>query len=196
MKFDHFPSAVTGSETNESPAGFPARSEMVPDPEPPGWSETRKRFLEDVRQRGGAATIPGCPPDITIEKVEQAWPAFWKCMREALRVARQKDCPPGVDLEDGLMAMRELEKMVRESFVGLSARSAPPRRRLTTRSARRRGRPATKNAPGARAARPRGAEGRRPDARGRVSPLFQRGGRGDGVEAYRSRPRQLQGLGA
>ena len=37
-------------------------------------------------------------------------------MREALRVARQKDCPPGVDLEDGLMAMRELEKMVRESF--------------------------------------------------------------------------------
>ena len=39
-------------------------------------------------------------------------------------------------------------------------------------------------------------EGRRPDARGRVSPPFQRGGRRDGVEAYRSRPRQLQGLGA
>jgi hypothetical protein len=37
-------------------------------------------------------------------------------MREALRVARQKDCPPGVDLEDGLMAMRKLEKMVRDSF--------------------------------------------------------------------------------
>jgi hypothetical protein len=37
-------------------------------------------------------------------------------MREALRVARQKDCPPGVDLEDVLMVMRELGKMVRESF--------------------------------------------------------------------------------
>ena len=80
------------------------------------WLEERKRFLEDVRLRGDAARIPRCPPDITIEKVKQGWPVFWKCMREALRVARQKDCPPGLDLEDGLMAMRELEKMVRESF--------------------------------------------------------------------------------
>jgi hypothetical protein len=62
-----------------------------------------------------AASIPGCPPDITIEKVEQAWPTVWKCMREALRVVRQKDCPPGVDLEVGLMAIREFGKMVRES---------------------------------------------------------------------------------
>ena len=91
---------------------------------------------------GSAARIPCCPPDITIEKVRQGWPVFWKCMREALRVARQKDCPPGVDLEDGLMAMRELEKMVRESFRWLKrverspAKAAYDKKRAPQRAAR------------------------------------------------------------
>jgi hypothetical protein len=106
MKSDDLQSGVADSDANESPTRE-------------AFLEERKRFLEDVRLRGGAARIPFCPPDITIEKVRQGWPAFWKCMREALRAARQKDCPPGVDLEDGLMAMRELEKMVRESFRSL-----------------------------------------------------------------------------
>ena len=63
-------------------------------------------------------------------------------MREALRVARQKDCPPGVDLEDGLMAMRELEKMVRESFRWLKrverspAKTAYDKKRAPQRAAR------------------------------------------------------------
>jgi hypothetical protein len=103
MDSDHLPSGVAGSETSESPT-------------PEAWLEERKRFLEDVRLRGGAARIPCCPPDITIKKVEEAWPAIWRCMREDLRTVRQKDCPPGVGLEDGLMAIREFEKIVRESF--------------------------------------------------------------------------------
>jgi hypothetical protein len=129
MKLDDLPSGIAGSETIESPT-------------PEGWPEERKRFLEDVRLLGDAATIPFCPPDITIEKVKQGWPVFWKCMREALRAARQKDCPPGVDLEDGLMAMRELEKMVRDSFRRLkrversSAKATYDRRRAPERAAR------------------------------------------------------------
>jgi hypothetical protein len=103
MKLDDLPSAVANSEANESPT-------------PEAFLEERKRFLEDVRLRGDAASLPRCPPDMTIEKLRQGWPIFWKCMREALRAARQKDCPPGVDLEDVLMVMRELEKMVRDSF--------------------------------------------------------------------------------
>jgi hypothetical protein len=103
MNLDDRPSGLAGSESNESPTSE-------------AWLAERKRFLEDIRLQGSVARIPRCPPDITIEKVRQGWPVFWKCMREALRVARQKDCPPGVDPEDGLMAMRELEKMVRESF--------------------------------------------------------------------------------
>jgi hypothetical protein len=103
MNLDDLPSGFAGSESNESPTSE-------------AWLAERKRCLEDVRLRGDAAKLPFCPPDITIEKVKQGWPAFWKCMREALHVARQKDCPPGLDLEDGLMAMRELEKMVREGF--------------------------------------------------------------------------------
>ena len=63
-------------------------------------------------------------------------------MREALRVARQKDCPPGVDLEDGLMAMREFEKVVRESFGWLKrversiAKAAYDKKRAPKRAAR------------------------------------------------------------
>ena len=95
MNLDDLPSGVTDSE----PTGTPTREAFL---------EARKRFLEDVRLRGDAANLPFCPPDITIEKVKQGWPVFWKCMREALCVARQKDCPPGLDLEDGLMVMREI----------------------------------------------------------------------------------------
>jgi hypothetical protein len=103
MKLEDLPSGVADPESTETPTRE-------------AWLEERKRFLEDVRLRGDAANLPFCPPDITIEKVWQGWPVFWKCMREALRVARQKDCPPGLGLEDGFMAMRELEKMVREGF--------------------------------------------------------------------------------
>jgi hypothetical protein len=53
---------------------------------------------------------------MTIEKIEEAWPAIWNCIREAHRTVRQKDCPPGVDVEKGFMAVREFDKVVRESF--------------------------------------------------------------------------------
>jgi hypothetical protein len=85
-------------------------------PTPEEFSELRRKFLEEVRLRGGAATLPGCPPDITIEKLKQAWPLFRECMRNARRVLRQKDLPPGLDLEDGIMVMREFEKLVRQSL--------------------------------------------------------------------------------
>jgi hypothetical protein len=129
MKLDDLPPGVADSKANESPTRE-------------AFLEERKRFLEDIRLLGEAATIPFCPPDMTIEKLKQGWPVFWKCMREALRVARQKDCPPGVDLEDGLMAMRELEKMVRDSFRRLkrversSAKATYDRRRAPERAAR------------------------------------------------------------
>jgi hypothetical protein len=103
MKLDDLPSGVTDLEANESPTRE-------------AFLEARKRFLEDVRLLGDAATIPFCPPDMTIEKLKQGWPAVGGVMREALRGVRQKHCPPAVDLEDGFMAMRELEKMVREGF--------------------------------------------------------------------------------
>ena len=140
MDLDHLPSGVAGSETNEGPT-------------PEALLEERKRFLEDVRLLGDAATIPYCPPDMTIEKPKQGWPAFWNCMREALRAARQRDCPPGLDLEDGLMAMRELEKMVRESFRSLKRVEHSLAKAAYDRGeARRRGWPATKNARDARVA--------------------------------------------
>jgi hypothetical protein len=129
MKLDDLPLGVADSEANESPTRE-------------AFLEETKRFLEDVRLLGDGATIPFCPPDMTIEKLKQGWPVFWKCMREALRAARQKDCPPGVDLEDGLMAMRELEKMVRDSFRRLkrversSAKATYDRRRAPERAAR------------------------------------------------------------
>jgi hypothetical protein len=85
-------------------------------PTPKEFAQLRRNFSEDIRLRGHAANVPGCPPDITIEKLKQAWSAIWKCIREALRVVRQKHCPPGVDLEDCLIAMREFKKMVQESF--------------------------------------------------------------------------------
>jgi hypothetical protein len=75
MKLDDLPSGVADSEANESPTRE-------------AFLEERKRFLEDVRLHGDAARPPFCPPDITIEKVKQGWPVFWKCTREALRVAR------------------------------------------------------------------------------------------------------------
>jgi hypothetical protein len=106
------------------------------------FAELRKNFLEDVRLRGSAATVPGCPPDITIEKLEQAWRTIWKCMREALRVVRQKDLPPGFDLEDVLMAMREFKKMMRESFRWIKrverspAKAAYDKKRAAERAAR------------------------------------------------------------
>ena len=114
MKLDDLPSGVAGPET--SPAGPTARSEIEVAAPTEAWLEETKRFLEDVRLRGDAAALPGCPPDMTIEKLRQAWPTIWKCICEALRVVRQKDCPPGVDLEEGLMAMREFGRMVRETF--------------------------------------------------------------------------------
>jgi DNA polymerase type B, organellar and viral len=116
MKSDDLPSVIEDPEMNGDPSGPEARSEIEVRAPPKGWLEERKRFLEEVRLRGSAASIPGCPPDITIEKVEQAWPTVWNCMREALRVVRQKDCPPGVNLEVGLMAIREFGKMVGEGF--------------------------------------------------------------------------------
>ena len=129
MKLDDLPPGVADSKANESPTRE-------------AFLEERKRFLEDVRLLGDAATIPFCPPDMTIEKLKQGWPVFWKCMREALRVARQEDCPPGVDLEDFLMAMRELEKMVRKSFRWLKrverspAKAASDKKRAAERVAR------------------------------------------------------------
>jgi hypothetical protein len=129
MDLNHLPSGVAGSDTNESPT-----SEAL--------LQERERFLEDVRLHGGASRIPRCPPDITIEKVKQGWPVFWKCMREALRAARQKDCPPGVGLEDVLMVMRELEKMVRDCFRRLkrversTAKAASDKKRAAERAAR------------------------------------------------------------
>jgi hypothetical protein len=129
MKSDDLQSGVPDSDANESPTRE-------------AFLEERKRFLEDVRLFGDAATIQFCPPDMTIEKLKQGWPVFWKCMREALRVARQKDCPPGVDLEDGLMAMRKLEKMVRDSFRRLkrmessAAKAASDKKRAAERAAR------------------------------------------------------------
>jgi hypothetical protein len=103
MDLDHLLSGAANSDANESPTRE-------------AFLEERKRFLEDIRLHGGAARIPRCPPDMTIDKLKQGWPIFWKCMREALRVVRQKDLPPGVDLEDVLMVMRELRKMARKSF--------------------------------------------------------------------------------
>ena len=75
-------------------------------------------------------------------------------MREALRVARRKDCPTGVDLEDGLMAMRGFEQMVRESFRWLKRVERSPAKAAydKKRAPHRRGLPATNTAPGARAA--------------------------------------------
>jgi hypothetical protein len=111
-------------------------------PSPKEFEELRRIFLEDIRLRGDAASVPGCPPDMTIEKLKQIWPTIWKCMPEALRVLRQKDCPPGVDLEDGLMAVREFGKMVRESFRWLkrversSAKAAYDKKRAPERAAR------------------------------------------------------------
>src|ERR1700722_175995 len=129
MKFDDLQSGVADSNANESPTLE-------------AFLEERKRFLEDIRLRGGAARIPRCPPNMTIEKLKQGWPVFWNCMREALRAARQKDCPPGVDLEDVLVVMRELEKMVREGFRWLKrverspAKTAYDRKRAPQRVAR------------------------------------------------------------
>jgi hypothetical protein len=93
----------------------PSPGLWVPDPEPTGWSETRKRFLEDLRSLGGAATIPRCPPDITVEKVQEGFPLVLKLLREASRAVRRKDCPPGVELDDALATLREFEKIARES---------------------------------------------------------------------------------
>src|SRR4029077_15272597 len=129
MKLDDLPPGVADSKANEGPTRE-------------AFLEERKRFLEDVRLLGDAATIPFCPPDMTIEKLKQGWPVFWKCMREALRVVRQKDCPPGVNLEDVLMVMRELEKMVRKSFRWLKrvkqspAKAAYDKRRAPERAVR------------------------------------------------------------
>jgi hypothetical protein len=84
---------------------------------------------------------------MTIEKLKQVWPAIWKCMREALRVTRQKDLPPGVDLEDGLMAVREFGKMVRKSFRWMkrversAAKAAYDKKRAPERAARDKERP-------------------------------------------------------
>jgi hypothetical protein len=50
MKSDDDQSGVAGSVSNESPTRE-------------AFLEERKRFLEDVRLRGGAARIPFCPPD-------------------------------------------------------------------------------------------------------------------------------------
>ena len=104
MELDGLLSGVAGSETNENPT----REAFL--------ERKGNAFLKRFACWGCCEDFPPCPPDITIEKVRQGWPVFWKCMREALHVARQEDCPPGVDLEDFLMAMRELEKMVRKSF--------------------------------------------------------------------------------
>ena len=101
------PEEVIASETSVSDPN---------DQNPKGFEELWRIFLEDIRLRGDAAHIPWCTPDITIDKVKRGWPAFWKCIRQALRAARQKDLPPFVDLEQFLMAMREVEKMVRKSF--------------------------------------------------------------------------------
>jgi hypothetical protein len=84
MKLDDLPSGVADSEANESPTRE-------------GFLEARKRFLEDVRLLGDAATIPFSPPGMTIEKLKQGWPEVWGVMGEALRGLRQKHCPPGVD---------------------------------------------------------------------------------------------------
>src|ERR1700722_20667541 len=115
MKFDDLQSGVADSDANENPTHE-------------AFLDERKRFLEDIRLRGGAARIPRCPPDITIDKVREGWPVFRQCMREALRAARQKDCPPGVDLEDVLMVMREFEKMVRKSFLRFKSWGRSPRK--------------------------------------------------------------------
>ena len=73
MKDDNLPPSPQDRDGTAPSPGL-----WVPDPEPPGWSEAWKRFLEDLRSRGGAATIPGCPPDITVEKLEQALPLILK----------------------------------------------------------------------------------------------------------------------
>jgi len=111
MKDDNLPASPQDRDGTDLSPGL-----WVPDPEPPGWSETRKRFLEDLRSRGGAATIPGCSPDITVEKVEQGFPLVLKALRDGGRFLRRKDCPPGVEVDDVLGTMREFEKIARDSM--------------------------------------------------------------------------------
>jgi hypothetical protein len=135
MKLDDFPLGGADS-ANESPAEPQARSEIE------FWLEKAKRFLEDVRFHGGKASIPSCPPDMTKEKVEEAWPAIRKFIRKILRTVRQKDCPPGVDLENVLTTIREFEKGVRERFRWLKrvvrspAKAAYDKKRAVERAAR------------------------------------------------------------
>jgi hypothetical protein len=113
MKDDNPPASPQDRDGTDPSPGLGL---WVPDPEPPGWSETRKRFLEDVRSRGGAATIPGCPPDITVEKVEQAFPLILKAFRDGGHFLRRKDCPQGVEVDNVLGFLREFEKIARESL--------------------------------------------------------------------------------
>jgi hypothetical protein len=110
-KDGNLPASPKGRDGTDPSPGL-----WVPDPEPPGWSETRKRLFEDLRSRGGGATIPGCPPDITVEKVEQGFPLILKTLRDGGRFLRRKDCPPGVEVDDVLGTLREFEKIARESM--------------------------------------------------------------------------------
>jgi hypothetical protein len=46
-KDGNLPASPKGRDGTDPSPGL-----WVPDPEPPGWSETRKRFFEDLRSRG------------------------------------------------------------------------------------------------------------------------------------------------
>jgi hypothetical protein len=80
------------------------------------FEQFRKRFRQDVRLHWDEASIPGCSLPVTLATLKQKWPILRNALRKARRYARQKDCPPGVGLEDGLAALIEFEKMCGESL--------------------------------------------------------------------------------